>query len=97
MAYAGQDDPDLMLWHGQPGRVIGTDLWPHEAIVSFSNGPSLCLAPADIAAVDEATYAERARRVLALAHPTVSGRQMPQFWAELEPWEDDDVARADGR
>jgi len=93
VAYVGLDDTDLMLWHGQPGRVVITDLWPREVVVSFVNGPTLCLVPADVAALDETSYRERAHRVLALVHPTDDGRRIPQSWAELEPWEDDEVAR----
>jgi hypothetical protein len=94
VGYINRDDAEQRLWHGQPGRVVSTDLWPSEIIVAFINGPTVCLPPAAVAALDDATYAERARAVLNLRHPTDRGRAIPQLWAELEPWEDDEVARA---
>lgn len=97
VAYTGPDDEELLLWHGQPGRVVDATLHPHEVTVSFVNGPSLCLPPAEVERLDPATYRERVHRVLRLEHPVRDGVGVPRFWAELEPWEDDDVARGPAR
>ncbi len=91
VAYHGDDDADLMLWHGHPGRVIDLGLYPTEVGISFVNGPSLYLTPDEVERLDAATYRERGKRVLALQHPTGAARPIPQFWADLVPWADDEV------
>jgi hypothetical protein len=91
VAYVGADDAELMLWNGQPGRVVAVESYPRELVVAFVNGPTLCLSPEDVAELDPETYRERAQRVLRLAHPVREDAAIPQFWAELRPWDDESV------
>jgi hypothetical protein len=84
-----------MLWHGHPGRVIDLGQYPNEVAISFVNGPSLCLSPDQVERLDDATYRERGERVLALRHPADAARPIPQFWADLVPWADDEVLGRD--
>jgi hypothetical protein len=91
VAYGGDDDDVLMLWHGHPGRVVGLGQYPTEVEISFVNGPSLCLPLDEVERLDAVTYRERGQHVLGLRHPSDPARSVPQFWADLEPWPDDEI------
>jgi len=95
VAYAGSDKPDLMLWHGHPGRIVDLGQYPTEVGISFVNGPSLYFPLDQVEGLHPGTYREGVQRVLGLRHPTDPGRSVPQFWATLEPWPEDEILEQD--
>lgn len=91
--YLRPDDDEVQLYQGHVGRVCLTDLWPHEIIVSFINGPSIGLSPEDVALVDAATFEERGKRLVAGQHP-LEDRPIPMLIIEDEEW--NGLRRGDG-
>lgn len=82
--YVGDDDLNLSLYQGHPGRVIDVAL---DLTVGFVNGPSLCLNPREVQPLSEAQYLERGRRLVALTHP-LRNEAVQRFNAEGDEWID---------
>ncbi len=68
--YVGEDDDELHLFHGHPGRVFDVSRVEYGDIyVSFVNGPSTACRPHDLIPLTEAEYLRRGRRLVELRHP----------------------------
>jgi hypothetical protein len=68
-----------------PGLIIDDGLWPFELAVSFVNGPSICLPPAELAPLPDAEYLARGRRLVHGNHPVMDGT-VPRFNAGGDEW-----------
>lgn len=79
------DDSIADVYQGHPGRLIDVMAWMNEVIVSFVNGPSLCLPPSAITPISEQDYLERGQRLVWLLHP-LADRAVPGFSMPGSEW-----------
>jgi hypothetical protein len=83
--YVGGDDGENQVFAGHPGLIVDDGLWPFEVAVSFVNGPSICLRPAELAPLLDGEYIARGRRLVRGHHPVMDGA-VPRFNAPGDEW-----------
>ena len=85
--YLGPDDPHSFLWHGHPGLVIDVPPFePHEVVVAFVAGPSLCFPAREVRRLDDENYHARGVRLIAGTHPMAKVAVGAPLTAEGSHW-----------